>query len=157
MNEPQAYNRPVRWLALALTPLVACGGSDGGEDPIDAGADVDGGPLDLATASWEITPVGVRPASVALRPDVAISAGRSVPFGLTPLAAVEAPGSGRHAGRRRVEVRGVGIGEPDDREQKGDREVVRFERARHRTRRVGRSASILERTNLRDVGKLTPL
>lgn len=53
----------------------SCGG-DGG-DPVDASADA-GGPLDLATATWELTPVGTRPGSIALRPDIAVTSAGEV-------------------------------------------------------------------------------
>lgn len=51
--------------------LIACGGGDDGA--ITPDASVDAGPFDLSTATWENTPIGVRPDTTALRPDLAIT------------------------------------------------------------------------------------
>lgn len=60
-------------IAALIGTVAACGcGGPDGADPIDA-APADAGPLDLSTATWTHTPVGVRPDTTALRPDLAIT------------------------------------------------------------------------------------
>jgi hypothetical protein len=61
-----------------LLALAAACGAGAGADDSPADAAVDAGPLDLASAVWDNTPIGVRPDTTALRPDLAITDGGEV-------------------------------------------------------------------------------